>query len=190
MINNPLIIPILEILKNNKEDISEYLLIQKLEESGIDFPRESSSELELFKKHFLVMNALYKLQDELIVDGYFLTVTSLSIKLDEIKSRSDKLDLVDYTDIKLSKYYLDWDNYKNTSPQDVNDLLNGFWEKYFAADKKADALNTLGIKSNVSLDGIKSAYRKLAAKHHPDKGGSHQKFIEIREAYEVLKYCF
>ncbi len=44
----------------------------------------------------------------------------------------------------------------------------------------------LGIEPNASKDEIKKAYRKLAMKHHPDKGGDPQKFKEITNAYEDL----
>ena len=33
---------------------------------------------------------------------------------------------------------------------------------------------------------IKSLYRKLSVKHHPDKGGDPEIFNEIRDAYEIL----
>lgn len=44
----------------------------------------------------------------------------------------------------------------------------------------------LGIDRNASQDDIKKAYRKLAMKHHPDKGGDESKFKEIEEAYRIL----
>lgn len=34
----------------------------------------------------------------------------------------------------------------------------------------------LGIKQNASQDEIKKAYKKLAVKHHPDKGGDEKNF--------------
>jgi len=191
MPQNSLIAPIVAILKTSQQAIKEYDLIQMLEQNGIEFPFEDvSNEVALFKKHFLVMNALYQLQNDLLADGYFLSITSLSIKIDEIKDQSDSKNLIDHTDMKLSEYYLDWDNYENTSQQDINDLLTGFWEKYFSLDKKLDALKVLGIESEVSLPEVKQVYRRLAAQHHPDKGGCHRRFIEIREAYEILKCCY
>mmetsp|Transcript_114724 Transcript_114724/g.370920 ORF Transcript_114724/g.370920 Transcript_114724/m.370920 type:complete len:523 (+) Transcript_114724:56-1624(+) len=45
---------------------------------------------------------------------------------------------------------------------------------------------TLEVEKNVSEAEIKKAYRKLAVKHHPDKGGNEEKFKEITRAYEVL----
>jgi len=45
---------------------------------------------------------------------------------------------------------------------------------------------TLGVGKTADAKEIKKAYRKLAVKHHPDKGGDEQKFKEISAAYEVL----
>ena len=50
----------------------------------------------------------------------------------------------------------------------------------------ADYYKTLGVKKDCSGADIKKAFRKLALKHHPDKGGSETKFKEISEAYETL----
>lgn len=44
----------------------------------------------------------------------------------------------------------------------------------------------LGVKRDATDDEIKKAFRKLAAKHHPDAGGDEAKFKEISEAYTTL----
>lgn len=44
----------------------------------------------------------------------------------------------------------------------------------------------LGVEKKATQDDIKKAFRKLAQKHHPDKGGDEAKFKEITEAYSIL----
>ena len=46
--------------------------------------------------------------------------------------------------------------------------------------------DVLGVNKKASDDEIKKAFRKLARKHHPDAGGSEEKFKEVNDAYEVL----
>lgn len=45
---------------------------------------------------------------------------------------------------------------------------------------------TLEVPKDADQKAIKKAYRKMAIKHHPDKGGDEHKFKEINAAYEVL----
>lgn len=50
-----------------------------------------------------------------------------------------------------------------------------------------DYYNVLGVDKQASKDDIKKAFRKLAHKYHPDKGGTDEsKFKEITEAYSIL----
>ena len=56
--------------------------------------------------------------------------------------------------------------------------------------EKRDYYEVLGVAKTATADEIKSAYRKLAMKYHPDRNPDNpeakEKFTEISEAYEVL----
>ncbi|NBB52654.1 molecular chaperone DnaJ [Rhizobium sp. CRIBSB] len=53
-----------------------------------------------------------------------------------------------------------------------------------------DYYEVLGVERTIDAAGLKSAYRKLAMEHHPDRNGGSEdslaKFKEISEAYSVL----
>jgi len=49
-----------------------------------------------------------------------------------------------------------------------------------------DYYATLGLQRNASDAEIKKAYRSLAMKHHPDRGGDEKRFKDISQAYDFL----
>lgn len=54
---------------------------------------------------------------------------------------------------------------------------------------KRDYYEVLGLQKNASESDIKSSYRKMALKYHPDKNkapDAEEKFKEINEAYQIL----
>lgn len=56
---------------------------------------------------------------------------------------------------------------------------------------KEDYYETLGVDRGADAAGLKSAYRKLAMKYHPDRNpgdaAAEAKFKEVSEAYDILK---
>merc|ERR1719161_2940772 len=71
----------------------------------------------------------------------------------------------------------------------MDDMGGGFPGGRRRSQKPADTpkfYKLLEVDKNASDAEIKKAYRKLAIKHHPDKGGDPEKFKEITRAYEVL----
>ena len=48
-----------------------------------------------------------------------------------------------------------------------------------------DHYTVLGVHKSASEKEIKTAFRRLAGKHHPDKGGDHKEFIKIKK--DLLK---
>ena len=46
--------------------------------------------------------------------------------------------------------------------------------------------DVLDINKDATIDVIKKQYKKLALKHHPDRGGDPEMFKKISEAYQTL----
>jgi len=186
---NPLIIPILEYLKQQNSSCSLIDLVKLCEQ---DFKVLINSDLDyqvvIFQKNFFVMNALYQIQRDIHTEGFLLAIFPLDICIIPNKTK-DKNVLVT-RDTNLASYYLDWSNLSNITLEGIDELFSSFWQRYSAIDKVDKALITLGLDQNVDWFDIRKAYQKKIIINHPDKGGSAEHFIEIRKAYEILNYRY
>lgn len=71
----------------------------------------------------------------------------------------------------------------------MNSKMNNYHLKYFYIYNMENYYEILELKKDATHDQIKSSYRRLALKYHPDKNkeeGAEEKFKQISEAYSVL----
>ena len=56
----------------------------------------------------------------------------------------------------------------------------------FSLEEIEEALELLHLPKMITKQEIKAQYRHLAAKHHPDRGGSEKQMQRINDAYKLL----
>jgi len=171
-------------LENNVEGIGEYDLMTNLKSQGyFDFLSSPALPHELFRAHFFLFHSLYLLSNILFEKQLnLLSIHTLKIQLLPYQKEKNTLQ----EDDKLKVYYLDFNNLENTTEDDVYDMLASFWNKYNNFENREEALAELGLKDPVNNKEIKEEYRRLAMKHHPDRGGDTEKLQKINGAIALL----
>ncbi len=189
---NPLLWPILEVLKQQPDNWKVHTLSSHLGELGFMPILDPSPEKDLFKRNFLIMNALYQLQETLYPDNW-LQVEAMSIVL--LPATHSSIHQIDVND-PLRDYYLQWKNYE-AEEGEVKRLLNEFWSRYrqFVGSTngkemdRAHALNLFELPEDASPRLIRKTWRKLALTWHPDReNGNSEKFRVLCEAWNVLRH--
>jgi hypothetical protein len=190
-VQNPLIWPLLTIIKNSEQSWQVHHLATELKLQGLLPDLDNDPNKALFKRNFLLMNALYQLQETLLPEQW-LQVQSMNIQL--FSDLPTDLYAVMQQDDGLRSYYLDWQHFETSSVK-IEELLTGFWGRYrdsFGVKAsqldKAKSLKVFGLDSNASKQDIRRQWRKLALKLHPDRAtGDQIKFHEACEAWQVLR---
>lgn len=142
-------------------------------------------ELRLFETNFLLMNALFQLQADLLNEDLYLDVNIMDLRLMPLTQTGEVLP-GRAEQGELASYYLDWGNLQSITAAEVEKLLSSFWQRYLSVDKRGWALDVLGLDGQASETKVRQTYQRLVARAHPDRGGSADRFIEIREAWEIL----
>ncbi len=180
---------ILAFIRAEDNCVKEYELIRWLDNNHASFYRELGESPSLYKKHFLLFHYLYQLNQLLIESHQSLSISSLEIRLLDTR-HSEPSKAVGETD-QLTTFYLNKENL-NLSEEEVSKMLESFWQKYLAIDKKAEAIKQLNLEDSpdLNLTIIKKRFNQLAQKHHPDKGGDQEIFHRVKQAYNDLKLLF
>jgi hypothetical protein len=186
---NPLIMPILAYLREQNSSCSLINLINLCEQDLlILIGKDVNYQIGIFQKNFFVMNALYQIKNDVQTEGFSLTILPMDISM--VPNYDKSKSTLANRDTELANYYLNWSNLESITTEEVEDLFNSFWQKYSAIDKVDMALTSLGLKQDADWSDVRQAYKKRIAINHPDKGGCAERFIETREAYEVLSFSY
>ncbi len=84
----------------------------------------------------------------------------------------------------------EWEQRKKMREQDDS----FFWRFLFLdglmrSRVPSDSYSVLGLQTNATAEEVAKKYRELSIKHHPDKGGNKETFIQITEAKnKILSY--
>lgn len=174
-----------DLLAAHPEGLSEYRLLGLLEAAAPQalVYRRSDDPLRLFRLHFLVFHALYRLRDRCHAEGSAtLEISPLRIRLGPYSQTATGLTDHD----PLRAYYLDLKHLETTDREAVDELIGQFWVRLAADERRQSALAVLGLSDPVDFATIRRRYRRLAMRHHPDRGGDGAQFQAIRSAYATL----
>lgn len=117
---NPVLPQVLSELRQHPEGVSEYYLMRTLDRQHAFDELDAAGVLALYRKHFIIMNALYDLQDILWQEeGRVLQISPVHIELHKSCGEHDRVE----PNPILSEYYLDWCNFEQTTSEDVLNLM-------------------------------------------------------------------
>ncbi|MCW1936595.1 DNA-J related domain-containing protein [uncultured Pseudomonas sp.] len=179
---------VLQLLQAAPDGIAEYTLIQQLKDrhSGHVPNLPLADKLVLFRTHFLLFNALYRLRERLWQEQtHLLEISPLCIRLLPYQPGNAALSERD----ALRDYYLDMSQLRDTDERDVERLLTSFWTRMQGGEEKQAALELFELANERTLDlpRIKLRYRQMVSAHHPDRGGSTERLQSINLAMEILE---
>ena len=73
--------------------------------------------------------------------------------------------------------------------EDPHPHFTAFFEEEVEIEREP-CQDTFGLRKSKSQDELRKRYRKMCLKHHPDKGGDSQLFIQLRKEYEHVSETF
>ncbi|MBV1882295.1 MAG: DnaJ domain-containing protein [Pseudomonadales bacterium] len=180
--------------------LSEYELLRQLQSSG-HIPENDSyvtHSTSLFRIHFILFHCLYDLRDRLWAKQLaHLDISPLRLSLMPYCSQAEGMVAPD----PLHEYYLDFSHLSSAHEREINQKISEFWSKIAGhecgfpnksgfTDAKQKALIILELKEPVTYQAIKTQYRRLAMRYHPDRGGSNEKLKDINTAMDTLTATF
>lgn len=184
---------LLEWLNAHPTGLSEHELLKRSREANPLFANfDARQPLSLFRGHFLLFHALYRLRDRLsrersgrLVIDPLRTVLEPAGSVDG--SPANAVSLAPSESDGLSAWYDDLNRWATMTAAEVIELLHRFHAARRTNGRRRAALAELGLQDPVDDATIKQHYRRLAMRHHPDRGGDGARLREINAALAILE---
>ncbi|WP_018865278.1 DNA-J related domain-containing protein [Thioalkalivibrio sp. ARh3] len=178
---------VLEALREYPRGCTEHELIARLRDQGGEpFAAACLQEpLSLFQTHFVLFHCLHRLRDTLVEQGEWLRIHCLDIGIEPLPVADTGSSLPARAD-PLRAYYLDLRRLEGMDAAAVEALLGEFWSHLARDQRRGQALEVLGLEDPVDAAAIRQQYRRLAQRHHPDRGGDTATLQRINAARWVL----
>ncbi|WMN58490.1 molecular chaperone DnaJ [Pseudoalteromonas xiamenensis] len=184
---NPLCEPIFDLLLEQKT-FKIHSLYDALQNRGVVTTQDDNPQRDLFKKNFLIMNALFQLRAQLQQEGWSLLISTLNIEL----LPSSELTLCSAD--PLEAYYADWTNF-DTSEAEINALFDQFWQnmafqqQMLCTDISLDTIHSRwALPTPLTHRALQKRWRALALEFHPDRTtGDVSIFQRLEHEYQLLK---
>ncbi len=179
---------LLEVLSAHPEGLTEHQLLKWLADHHyVDLDDDCYHDMmKLFRVHFLLFHRLYHLQNELHSrQSGSLSIHTLNIRLIPYHVHEKSLTEED----SLKNYYLNIKHLEEMVEEELDHLLAGFWKTYHRSpsqEARQEALALLGLDDLASDYEIKRAWRRLAMRHHPDRGGDEEQIKALNHAVNLL----
>jgi len=180
------------IVRTTPGGLSEMALLKALQQPPWELlgPIDFRTPAALYPVHFLLFHLLYQWRESLSAEGEeTLEINALGIFLRPLgQARGSAAGHND----PLRDFYLDPDNLR--LPEDtIEGMVNDFWQgvRRPPEGELEAACDTLNLDCPpASLARAKSCFRKLAMRHHPDRGGSNHRLQELNAAMAVVRQHF
>lgn len=187
-LDSQLMAAVLALVREAPAGQTEHGLIVRLRDRGVaPFDgADLADPMGLFRTHFILFHSLYRLREQLALEGEWLRIHCLDIGIDAQGHGSPALGQRMAVGDPLRDYYLDLDNLDTMDAATVEAMLSGFWRRLDAGERCYEALQLLGLEESADAEQVTRRYRQLAQQHHPDKGGDTETLQRLNEARLVL----
>lgn len=180
------------LLRTHPEGMSELAMLRALQGEpwrlfdSIDF----TSPTALYPVHFLLFHSLYRQRERLAAEhSETIDINALNIRIRPTDS-AEHQHAGQYD--ALHAFYRDLANH-DLAEGTINRMLDDFWQGISrpADDELTQACHTLAIDNPPpDLGSARKAFRRLAMRHHPDRGGSNEQLQALNRAMATVRHHF